>query len=331
MEKVETIDSTNTLKSERLQDSCRTFVNWCLSAEIANPTTFDCLASKMPDINHQVFIAETNGISKDVILQELEEVRAIQGKSPFVARLQNWERGYPGDFETIEYLLQAKNKASKDSIAYLVEMYCLNTGIAQQHRNKVRFQADRILQTILQGAKTHAPKKILIIACGSSPDVALIQDLINDCDFQLVLNDMDKDALELSRQKLSGIENKVEFVHGNIFRCAGKLAAFGKFDLIVTGGLFDYLDEKQAVFLTNITYSKLLAPNGKFIFTNIGKPNPYKYWMEYCANWFLIERDETNIEQILLKSDISPESATISKDSTGLTYLVEIENRKLEN
>lgn len=317
--------------SLNLEIVSREFALHCQTADLYSPAAFDWIASQMHKINYEVFMALTRGAAKEEILETLNEVRLIQSQSPFVKRLQTWERGYPGDFETIEYLLEAENKAPKNSIAYLIEMYCLNTGIAQQHRNKVRFQADRILQTILQNSKNHEPPKILNIACGSSPDVALIQDLGKDINFQLVLNDMDKDALELSRQKLSAIESKIEFVHGNIFRCAGKLAANGKYDLIITGGLFDYLDEKQAVFLTNTIYSKLLAPTGKFIFTNIGKPNPYKYWMEYCANWFLIERDKNDIQQILLKSGISPESATISKDSTGLTYLVEIENQKLEN
>jgi extracellular factor (EF) 3-hydroxypalmitic acid methyl ester biosynthesis protein len=312
-------------KLRNLKKLADEFVLGCKTINTSHSSSFDWIASRMHGIYYAVFEAESNGIPREKILEVLQGVRLIQSESPFIARLQNWNRGYQGDFETIEYLLSSQNKAKPKTIGFWIEKYCLNTAITQQHRNKVGFQADRILQTILAGLKKEEPAKILILACGSSPDLQIILDLIEPLEYLIVLNDMDQAALAFSAQKLSPIRDRVEICPGNTFRLINRFAEFGGFDLVLAGGLFDYLQDHQATFLINAIHTKLLAPGGSFIFTNIAEENPYKYWMEYCANWFLIERTETEIKQLLENCRISPENISIRPEATGLTYLVETE------
>jgi extracellular factor (EF) 3-hydroxypalmitic acid methyl ester biosynthesis protein len=312
-------------KIENLKITAHDFVFGSKTIDTSHPSAFDWVASRMHAVNYAIFEAESNKIPKEIILAELEEVRKIQAQSPFVARLQNWYRGYQGDFETVDHLLSSENKAKPHTLAFWLEKYCLNTAIAQQHRNKVGYQADRIFQTILDGINKGQRAKILIIASGSSPDVQIILDLIHSFDFLLVLNDMDKEALSFSSKKLDSITDRIQIVEGNTFQSINKFAKVGKFDLVLAGGLFDYLNDKQASFLINAIHSKLLAKDGKFVFTNIAKGNPYKYWMEYCANWFLIERTDHEIKNLLKKCSVESEKISIRKEATGLTYLIETE------
>ena len=312
-------------KIGNLKTTADDFVSGSKKIDTSHSSSFDWVASRMHAINYAVFEAESNGIPREKILEVLGEVRLIQSESPFVARLQNWYRGYQGDFETVEHLLSSENKAKPKTLGFWIEKYCLNTAVAQQHRNKVGYQADRIFQTILDGINKGEPAKILILACGSSPDVRIMLDLIEPFEYLMVLNDMDEDALAFSAEKLASIRDRIQIVHGNTFRLINKFAEFGKFDLVLAGGLFDYLKDDQAAFLVKAIYTKLLAPEGKFVFTNIAEENPYKCWMEYCANWFLIERTEAGIRELLKTCDVDTEKISIRKETADLTYLVETE------
>lgn len=307
-----------------LTAACEKFVTWAGTADATLFSTFDWVTSQMHGINHFVTEALLSGVAKNEIIEALSKVREIQAGSPFVSRLQNWPRGYAGDFETVEYLMAGDNRAEPNSVAYWIERYCLNTAIAQQHRNKVRFQSDQIVQAVNKGNSQGRPAQILILACGSSPDVRLCLDQIKNHEFQMILNDMDDAALEYSADKLNSLGDRIKIIGGNMFRNINKFAAEGQYDLILAGGLFDYLKDDQAVFLIEAVTTKLLSPNGKFVFTNIAKPNPYKIWMEYCANWFLIERGEGDIYQLLADVGVDRESIKLSMDNTGMTGLVEV-------
>jgi SAM-dependent methyltransferase len=222
--------------------------------------------------------------------------------------------------------MESINRSEPGTVAHWIEKYCLTTAIAQQHRNKVRWQADHIERVIKAGANAGKPARILLLACGSSPDVRMCLPRIVDHDFQIVLNDMDDGALEFSREKLRSLGERVKTVPGNMFRLVNKFAADGPFDLVLAGGLFDYLKDDQAAFLINAIKSKLLSPTGIFAFTNIAKPNPYKYWMEYCANWFLIERTEDDFESLIDQCAIDLKKVSFDMEFCGMTFLVEIKS-----
>ncbi len=231
-----------------LRAACDLFVEGSQHCDGSALSAFDALVGQMHGINYFIDQAEKAGHNKETILNELNDVRKIQGTSPFVNRLQTWPRGYPGDFETVEYLMESVNQAQPGSIAYWIEQYCLNTAVAQQHRNKVRWQAEHIERAINEGDKANRSARILILACGSSPDVRLSLDRIINKDFLLVLSDMDERAITFSAQKLSILGDRVKPFPGNMFRQINKFAEEGPFDLVLAGGLFDYLTNDQSAF-----------------------------------------------------------------------------------
>jgi extracellular factor (EF) 3-hydroxypalmitic acid methyl ester biosynthesis protein len=56
--------------------------------------------------------------------------------------MQSWPRGYPGDYETIEYLCECAIKAPPGTIEYFIDQYAVTCNMSQQHRNKLTWQAD---------------------------------------------------------------------------------------------------------------------------------------------------------------------------------------------
>jgi SAM-dependent methyltransferase len=268
-----------------------------------------------------IVACEQAGETRDAIVEVLDPVRRIHARSPFVKRLQEWPRAYPGDFETVEHLCSAENRAEEGTLPWYCESYALSRSIAQQHRNKVQHQAARIMRTLLEHPGT---ARILSVACGSCPDLRSIAPHLPNLLGELWLNDNDVDALSFSARALTSIRERAHFRPGNALKVVRKIAQLGPvFDLVLAGGLFDYLPEKHAIYLIEHSYS-LLKPGGTFFFTNIAQGNPYRPLIEYFGDWFLLERSESDIRRYCTAAGIPPHEVSMRREETGLTLLIEV-------
>ncbi|HEX3069307.1 MAG TPA: class I SAM-dependent methyltransferase [Thermoanaerobaculia bacterium] len=265
---------------------------------------------------------ELAGVSRGEIVGILDPVRRIHARSPFVKRLQEWPRGYPGDFETVEYLCRGTRDVPAQTIAGICEQYSLTRSVAQQHRNKVQHQAARIMRTMLERP---GKARIFSIACGSCPDFRSIAPHLPALLGELWLNDGDAGALDFSLRALEPIRSRCQVHRGNALKVVRKAAQehSAYFDLVMAGGLFDYLPEKHAVYLIEHAYS-LLRPGGVLYFTNIARGNPYRPLIEYFGDWFLIERTEDDIYAYCQTLGIPRDAISIKRDETGLALLIEI-------
>lgn len=261
--------------------------------------------------------------SKEEIRDRLEGVREILRQSPLFYRIQKWPRGYAGDFETIEYIINGENKSPANTLTYYLEAVILNSPIIQQHRNKISHQAQLILNKALEIENV----KVLSIGCGSSADLRCIQNVLQRTNINITLFDMDEGALGCSAHHLTSIKEKCSLVKGNLYRLVKKIEE--KFDLIVIGGVFDYFNDKTIASVLNKIYNENLNDSGEIFFTNIGIGNPYRAWMEYCASWELIERSKEDIHKIYEDSMLEDSAIKIYKEETGLTYLANIKKNKI--
>ena len=98
--------------------------------------SFHSLVALSHELLHHIQSCESADIPREEIQAALAPARAIQGRSPFVQRVQQWPRGYPGDFETVEYIVHQIPRTDPDTLEHLFEILALSTPIAQQHRNK---------------------------------------------------------------------------------------------------------------------------------------------------------------------------------------------------
>ncbi len=262
---------------------------------------------------------ERAALTRDEIVDILAPVRSAHARSPFVARLQQWPRGYQGDFETVEYLVDGVNRA-EDPFARACEAYALSRAIAQQHRNKVRHQADRILRTMHAAPER---TRIASVACGSCPDLRSILPLLPGLAGELWLNDLDADALAFSASALRPIAAHCHFRQGDAVSAVRRMPR-DFFDLVLSGGLFDYLNDRVAAILIELVH-RVLAPGGTFFFTNIAAGNPYRPLIEYFGDWRLIERTEEDIFRCCEAAGISRRNVSIRREETGLALLIEVQ------
>ena len=139
---------------------------------------------------------------------------------------------------------------------------------------------------------------------------------------EIWLNDTDSGALKFSREALQVIASRCHFREGDALSAVRRFPR-GAFDLVLAGGLFDYLDERTATLLIQMAY-RLLAPGGTFFFTNIARGNPYRTLIEYFGNWKLIERTEEEVHRYCENAGIGRGNVTIRREETGLALIVEI-------
>jgi SAM-dependent methyltransferase len=262
---------------------------------------------------------EEAGIDKREILAQLANARALHARSPFIARAQNWPRGYPGDYETIEYLCDAINRAPAGSVGYALEDLALRSPITGQHRNKVAFQAGAILSAC---HRKEGQARILSIGCGGCRDIRSIAASLRQTATKFVLCDLDYEALDFALHALGPLAERCTYLNATIPRIFRKLVPFGPFDLVIAGGVCDYLPDRWVTSSVKHIWHTLLAPQGTLLFTNIKQGNPYRVWLEYLANWTLTERDERGIQRCCAEADVPLRAVHIQSDGTGLALLV---------
>lgn len=296
------------------------------AATISPTELYHAALSRLHDICSAVLQCEAEGMAREAIVDTLAAAREIHARSPFVRRLQDWPRGYPGDFETVAQIVRGSTELAQPTLAGTCESYSLNFPIAQQHRNKIHHQSQRLLATMTRRKQA---TRVLTLACGGVPDFELIEPYLKECAGELWLNDKDADALTRAAEVLHSVEERCHFVRGNGVLMAGSFP--GQFDLVLAGGLFDYLETPFAARLIRTIYHEKLLPGGTFFFTNIARGNPFRCLIEYMGDWKLIERSEEDILALCRRARVPAEAVSMRTDETGLALLIDVTKQNAES
>jgi SAM-dependent methyltransferase len=258
--------------------------------------------------------AEVAGVSLTELRRATAAARHFCARySPTLAHTQAWPRGYPGDFELIERLLDAKPGAAPETLKLALETGVLQLPIVWQHRAKVAWQA-QLVRRRLGGGATNV--RVLSIACGGSRDLLLLEPHELDR-IELALSDLDPAALALSERRLRSRVRGLTCLPGNALRSANRMRAAGPFDVILIGGLLDYLPERAARTLLRQA-TAMLAPGARLGTTNIATGNPWRLMLDLVAGWTLIARSRQEMTLLMSLPDVT---SSITLDDSGLTWL----------
>lgn len=239
----------------------------------------------------------------------LERNRTVFGTT---ATMQGFCRvkphGYAGDFEAVERIC-FQSASAVPSLRTWDEMFHRSSG-AVAVRNRA---------TVFTGlTRAYRPKSVVSIGCGPALDVATA--LPESGIQKLVLLDNDPNALKRAGVNLPANASEMLLHQGNILRWRTQ----EKFDLIWCAGLFDYLNDRIAVFLLR-RLRAALAPGGVLVVGNFAPGHSSRSYMELIGDWRLIHRAEQDMLRLAELADVDAAHATVIKEPASVNLFLVIE------
>ena len=220
--------------------------------------------------------------------------------------------GYPGDYQIIDWIYT--NKTATSGIDKLWDEFYHRQAATQAVRNRKNF-----FRNIFGNHCNQYPDgfSVLNIASGPGRDVAeSITDL--NCSAEGVAIhcvDSDRNSIAYAKEVVGNTPSRVT-IHWEVAN-AFKLRTERKYEIVWSAGLFDYLDDRFAVALVRRMW-KWTKDGGTMIFGNFHPSNPSRNYMEWCGNWHLIHRTESDLIALCVKAGIAKESVYIDKEPLGI-------------
>jgi SAM-dependent methyltransferase len=305
----------------RLSDAVDGFLRSEKEFNLGDPATHMLVGGRFRTLGAQIGASVLAGVPDEDIAAIVQPARSACARTPFMRSEEEWTRGYPSDHRLVEHVMAQANNVTPGTLGWHVEASLQNSPITQQQRNRVMHQA-RLISDVLT-APRNGPRSVLLIASGAAPDLRSIPPGVVRPGDRFVLTDVDPDALELAQKRLGLLNDFTTVVPGNVFRALNPLAELGPFDLVLVNGLYDYLNDRAAVRLTEAVLTRLCRPGGTFYFSSITPGNPFRWPLEYLMEWQLIERDEAAVRALLPGCDV-----TAGREPTGLALLTHVRTRR---
>lgn len=266
--------------------------------------------------------------AKSVIQEILDPLFPFIKQSPEMNHSLLWPRGYAGDFEMVQSIMENNKIFDKADPLKTLWGVILKQDICEQHRNKMKHQGEVLIKGCMErkGANGETAE-ILTLACGPCPDLQMIQDDIENSDVHFILLEKDIGAIQFSQSILnSKVLEKCDFVEGNVLHLhRGTVVAHipeNGYDLVLAGGLFDYLSDKMIIRLLAYIWNDLLAIGGSIFFTNVITDYKARFHTEAIMNWSLIERSDDELRNLCQQAGIPKNCVTTMPESTGITIMV---------
>lgn len=223
--------------------------------------------------------------------------------------------GYSGDFLVIENIYQKKVTTDVGLKNWDVFFHAQKAPIAVQNRKEYfKYYLSKIRQRFPEKAIN-----ILDIACGPCRDVIEFLEETNDSLIHFHCLDCDKYAIGYASKICGAYSDRITFYNNNVFRFKTDL----QFDLIWSGGLFDYFTDKQFLYLTKNLYA-LLGKNGEFIIGNFHPDNPSKNYMEIFGDWYLNYRDEYQLIKLARDAGYCINDIRVGSEKECINYFLHI-------
>lgn len=256
---------------------------------------------------------------------------------PLMARTNVKPRGYAGDSKMMQ-MIYLNNYQGKSTFSKLMQKYTVGTSAAQSVRNRqtvILECVDKIRDRLKLPMREKI--RILSVACGPAWELKKIfKTKIDFNKFHFTLLDQDQKALNEARQMIDYIESnsgesvKVDYVKASARTMIANKAFkndIGKFHLIYSMGLFDYLSKPVAMRVMDRIYN-LLIPQGELVVGNFHVLNSSRNFMEYWGDWYLIHRTQNELLS-LLNDKKSADISIMFEDSKNQMFLKA--NKRFEN
>jgi hypothetical protein len=228
-------------------------------------------------------------------------------QSPGLHRARHKPFGYPGDYELMNFMYGDEFVGST-LFARAVQLAFNQTRAAQAVRCRKDLVKSELKALLTRRPHARRPIRILSIAAGPARElVELFQDLGPlPVPVEIVLFEQERNALAHAWRRLQAVGAmrrpgplRVTFLHDSIKRLLRDetlFAQFGKFDVVYTCGLYDYLQQRTAVVLTR-RLAAATAQGGRLLVANM-VDHPTRWLMDFHLEWLLVYRTREELLDI---------------------------------
>ena len=257
--------------------------------------------------NH-IYYDYLNNKLTDEDMKEIYKVLAIPyAQNTLQGHAHSQPFGYPGDYLLIDKFYT--HKINKEHIKW--DNFVINSPAAKALINRI----DYFISSI-SNCNSVNEISVLDIASGPCRDIKQYFDKNNGSNVCFDCVEFDINAINYAKSILDGSSDKVNFIHKNALRFTTEK----KYDLIWSGGLFDYFDDKVFIRLLK-RFSSFLKNNGELIFGNFSPENPSKAYME-ILKWQLNYRDKKQLFKIAKQTGLNMKNVWVSSEPLGINLFL---------
>lgn len=228
-----------------------------------------------------------------------DEIEPWFSQSWYMHRAFTKPRGYPGDFEILEGIYDQAIYASS-GIGRLLDYYFLDTDLARAVMGRKNY----CISVLEKHLSTYTEPTILDIACGPCRELREINKGLIGKPFHFHGIDNDQDALAHAAKKSveAGIpEENLNFTKQNVLRLINpdnNIRLYGKYDLIYSVGLYDYLPDDILIRILNGTLA-MLKEKGEYLvaFKDCNRYDKTEY--QWHVDWHFYQRTEEDCTRLL--------------------------------
>ena len=213
-------------------------------------------------------------------------------KCPFTRHGAARPFGYPGDATLIDHIYGYVEPPAEPDAR---QLYAYTTTTAASRA--VRFRRGVMANYIDDALNWHGNETaIFSVACGHLRELDLSIACRRIRPARFIALDQDEPSLAKVREQYAGLG--VSTVPASVAEIIAGKRSYQNMDLVYSSGLYDYLNQKLSIRLTQKLFS-MLAPGGKLVFVNFLPDIRDAGYMEAVMDWWLIHRGEEAMLDIL--------------------------------
>lgn len=251
--------------------------------------------------------------------------------APFVWRSYTKPLGYAGDYEMVNMMLRESQTVGNTTYARI--LHDLTTGVAAclAHRNRITILERLLAEEVERVTDEQRIFTVLSVACGPAVEIQRFirkEKLVDQSALHLM--DFNEETLGYVEGRVSeavresGRKPAVKFIRKSIDELLKNIhleseGFLPSYDMIYCAGLFDYFPDNVCRNLLQLYY-KWVRPGGLLVATNVHPKNPERNFMEHLLDWYLIYRNETEMEKLAPKDT----DKQVFADETGVNVFLTI-------
>lgn len=301
----------NEIKSKKLIEHIEILIDEIVQKKGPDETDYSKVSAIMKDIGE----LRANGFLKNDEILEFhkklgEAWTTIKTLPGFVCVKPH---GYAGDFEIIDKIYT--NAISEDTNLKKWDSYFHSLEATKAVRNRKTY-FKHILKSKSSGIK------VLNLASGPCRDIVeFYEESDQNVHFDCI--ELDMNAIEYGKGLLQKIDTKIKnvnFIHKDILKFCTK----DEYDLIWSGGLFDYFEDK--IFIRVLKrFLKNIKKGGELVIGNFHPRNPSRAIMEF-GFWYLHHRTEDDLIRLAHLCGVDNDRIEIKSECEGVNLFLHIKN-----